>query len=287
MTTIDIKNILVPTDFSETATLALEHGVYLARITKATLYVLHVIKVSDLLYENHTNATAIENYAHEHLATIANNYIAKYAIKVIPICTKGNPASEITKLVTEKSIDIVLMGTHGASGFNEYFIGSNANKTIRKCSCPVLTIQTNTNKLGFSNIALPVNNSYHSLEKVNRTIDIAKLFSAKIHVLGLLDSDEEIAAKKFNIKLENIEKIITHEGVLFTRSINRTENFALDTLNYSEQNNIDLIVVMSNDESELNESFMGLFSKQIVNHSKIPVLSILQKPAIYSSNRPT
>jgi nucleotide-binding universal stress UspA family protein len=292
MSKFEIKNILTPTDFSETALLAIEHSAFMARLSKATLHLLHVIKIAEFTYTINnpmaigTDIKEIENFAMQKLNEIAEQLRIKYGINISTLISKGNPAEEIEVAVTNYHIDVVVMGTHGASGFNEYFIGSNAHKTIKKCHCPVLTVQVGSKKIGFHDIVLPVENTYHSLEKVNKTIDLAKLYAAKIHLLGVQHSQDEQSNKAFNLMLENVEKVITHAGLSFDRTIVKGDNLAEQTLKYANKNNADLIVVLTDHESELNDSLLGALAKQMVNHSKIPVLSIKPKDGKYRPYSP-
>jgi nucleotide-binding universal stress UspA family protein len=292
MSKFEIKNILTPTDFSETALLALEHSAFMARLSKATLHLLHVIKIAEFTYTINnpaaigTDIKEIENFSLQKLNELAEKLRIKYGINISTMVSKGNPAEEIEVAVTNYNIDVVIMGTHGASGFNEYFIGSNAHKTIKKCHCPVLTVQNDSKKLGFNDIVLPVENTYHSLEKVNKTIDLAKLYAAKIHLLGVRHNEEETAVHQFNLMIENVEKVIQHAGLSFNKTIVNGDNLAEQTLKFAEKTGADLIVVLTDHESELNDSIFGALAKQMVNHSKIPVLSIKPKEGIYTPHSP-
>lgn len=293
MSTFEVKNILTPTDFSETALLAIEHSAFMARLSKATLHLLHVIKISEFTYTINNPAALgndiqdIENFSLQKLNEIAEQLKVKYAININTSISKGNPAEEIEVAVNNYKIDMVIMGTHGASGFNEYFIGSNAHKTIKRCHCPVITVQVDSKKLGFHDIVLPVENTYHSLEKVNKTVDLAKLYAAKIHLLGVQHNQEETAIKQFDLMLENVEKVIKHAGLSHDKTIVNGDNLAEQTLKFAEKAGADLIVVLTDHESELNDSILGALAKQMVNHSKIPVMSIKPKEGIYSAYRPT
>jgi nucleotide-binding universal stress UspA family protein len=293
MSTFEVKNILTPTDFSETALLAIEHSAFMARLSKATLHLLHVIKISEFTYTINNPAALgndiqdIENFSLQKLNEIAEQLKVKYAININTSISKGNPAEEIEVAVNNYKIDLVIMGTHGASGFNEYFIGSNAHKTIKRCHCPVITVQVDSKKLGFHDIVLPVENTYHSLEKVNKTVDLAKLYAAKIHLLGVQHNQEETAIKQFDLMLENVEKVIKHAGLSYNKTIVNGDNLAEQTLKFAEKAGADLIVVLTDHESELNDSILGALAKQMVNHSKIPVMSIKPKEGIYSAYRPT
>lgn len=293
MSTFEVKNILTPTDFSDTAMLAIEHSAFMARLSKATLHLLHVIKIAEFTYTINNpaaignNIEEIEKFSLQKLNEIAEQLKVKYAINIQTLVSKGNPAEEIEIAAGNYKIDLVIMGTHGTSGFNEYFIGSNAHKTIKRCPCPVLTVQVDSKKLGFHDIVLPVENTYHSLEKVNKTVDLAKLYAAKIHLLGVQHNQEMSAIKQFNLMLENVEKVITHAGLSYDKTVVNGDNLAEQTLKFAEKAGADLIVVLTDHESELNDSILGALAKQMVNHSKIPVLSIKPKEGIYKAYSPT
>lgn len=286
-TTTEIKRILIPTDFSKTATLALDQAVFLARLCKAELFILHSIEVPDpiytvnepIIYVRDTKPVEVE--AQKRLDELAESLKKENSITVRTICTLGKAAVEIMKAVKKYKIDVTVMGTHGAHGFNEYFVGSNAHKTVSISLCPVITVQAKPKKLGFTNIVLPIDDSFHSRQKVNETIALAKKYSAKIHILGLVDKDTD--PKKLNIKLESVEKAIERAGLTYDRKTVKGKNLAVAALNYSKKVKADLISVLSNHESHLNGIFLDAFAKQIVNHSRIPVLSIRPKEGIYDS----
>lgn len=275
-----IKRILVPTDFSKTGQLAIEHAGLLARVFKADLYILHSIEVMETIYsiENPSiilnDLEEVEKTASEELNKIASKLKKQHAIPVKTICTRGKCYLEILQAVKDQNIDIVVMGTHGTGGFDEYFIGSNAHKTVTMCPCPVMTIQTISKKTGFSNIVLPIDNSLHSRQKVDLTIAIANRYGSKIHILGLLGKGDDTDQKKFRIKLDSVEKAVKKAGLPYLIKISKGDNLAVTAMNYSKKVKADLIVVLADHESEMKGTFLGALSKQIINHSKIPVLSI-------------
>ncbi len=284
MKTFQIKNILIPTDFSKTGLLAVEHAAFMARLFKANLYLLHVIEISETTYSIYNPAVVIrdmkeiEKIVDAQLSLLAAKLKKEYAITVNTLCSMGKATSEIVTAVQDNNIDLVVMGTHGASGINELFMGSNAHKTVTVCPCPVITVQTHAKKIGFTNIVLPIDNSLRSRQKVDYTIALAKKYAAKIHVLGLIDKTRETDPEKFQIKLDSIEKAIKKAGLTCECKIVKGDNIAVAAMNYSKKIKADLIVVLTDHESNYNGMFLGAFAKQIVNHSRIPVMSI--KPVI-------
>jgi nucleotide-binding universal stress UspA family protein len=279
MKSLQIKNILIPTDFSKTGLLALEHAAFMARLHRANLHLFHAIELLETPFSIYNSGAMLRTAEVEQGAVNALNDLAiklkkEFGITVKTICSWGKAAFEISQVVKDNDIDIVIMGTHGTKGFNEVFIGSNAYKTVTVCPCPVITVQTHARKLGFTNIVLPIDNSMHSREKVNHALSLAKSYAAKIHIIGLVDKDGETDIKKFKIKLESVEKAIEKAGLVYDMKIIKGDNLAVSAIKYSKKVKADLIVVLTGHESKLNGIFLDAFSKQIVNHSRIPVMSI-------------
>ena len=287
MKTNKISRILVPTDFSETGKLAVEHAAYMAQLYNAELFLVHLIEVPVLLpnvYEASVmmhDIDDVEKTVSEQIEAMSLKIMNKYDIKVKSIVETGYVASGISEIAKNMKCDIIVMGTHGASGFEEYFIGSNAQKTINQAPCPVITIQTHATQKGFRNIVMPIDNTDHSRQKVDHVIDLASKYISVVHILGLLNIDED--ENKFNIKLDAIEKAIKKAGLPYERKIVKGRNIAIEAMKYSEAVKADLIVIMTDHESHLNEMLMGALAKQIVNHSLIPVMSIRPVEGNYES----
>ena len=167
------------------------------------------------------------------------------------------------------------MGTHGTSGIAEFFVGSNTYKVVTKSTCPVLSVQGNAKQLGYKNILLPIDDSTHSRQKVNHAIVLAKHFASKLHVLGLADSDmDKSDLGKFDIKLIHIQDYIQKCGVMCDKNIVAGTNQAKMTLDYANNSATDLIVIMTDQEENITGRLMGTYAQQIINHSKIPVMSV-------------
>ena len=191
-----IKKILVPVDFTETSETVISKATTLAKLLKADLLLLHVVAynggVFSILPETKTDLlptiTEIEKFVSKKMDDMQTDIRKKYGITPEVYVSTGNIDTEVIDFCKNKRIDLIIMGTHGASGYKEMFIGSNSQRIVTLSDVPVLTMQNDTGKLGFENILLPIDNSIHSREKVNLATAIAKQFGAKIHILGLPDS---------------------------------------------------------------------------------------------------
>jgi nucleotide-binding universal stress UspA family protein len=275
-----IKKILVPIDFSETGLLALEHAGLLARLSKADLVMIHIRPLNEYYLEITAPELRIEKLEQlyeiigQKLTEVSDYARTEFGVEVKTMTTSGRVAEEVVKTAREENVDLIVMGTHGAKGFAELFLGSNAHKIVSLSPCPVITVQTHAKKIGFTNIVLPIDRTPHSLEKVELAISIANLYASKIHILGLLEEESQDDYNKLQLQLDRVQHLIEKQKLVFSRQTLTVKNIAQESLRYAGSIEADLIVIMTDQESELTGVFMGPLAKQIVNHSRIPVLSV-------------
>ncbi len=283
MKAFDLKKILIPIDFSETSMLAIEHAGFMAQLFKAELVLLHVVEKHweqfDIIAPELRilPPSDLMNVIEKKLGEVAIDIRSKYGVKSTTVLSTGNIFNEIRSISKEQNVDLVVMGTHGTSGFVEFFIGSNTFKMVTQSECPIISVQVHSKKLGFKEILLPIDDSVHSRQKVNQAIVLAKHFASKIHILGLADSEDETELKKFQLKLDQIEEYIKKCDLPFSRTTIDGKNQAKITYDYAKLINADLIVIMTDQEEDITGRMMGTYAQQIINHSKIPVMSIQPK----------
>ncbi len=139
---IDLKRILVPTDFSPASEAALRYGIALARAFNARLSLLHVNEHPGEAAEAEYPIGIFEtmkNAANERLGRLLSEADARevqhdYTMRI------GNAAGEIVRFAAERDIDLIVMGTHGREGVARVLIGSVAETVVRRSTCPVLTV---------------------------------------------------------------------------------------------------------------------------------------------------
>jgi nucleotide-binding universal stress UspA family protein len=280
MKTFNPQKILIPIDFSETSLIAIEHGAFTAQLFKAELILLHVVekhweKFSVVAPELRIDAPGeLINAIEKRLEETAADIRSKYGVKSTCITSDGNIFSEIISVSKEQNVDLIFMGTHGTSGIVEFFVGSNTYKVVTEAVCPVISVRAYANKVGFNNIVLPIDDSTHSRQKVNHAVVMARHFAAKIHILGLADSEDPGELKKFDIKLDQIAEYLKKCNISFSRKTLNAGNQAKVAYEYAKSVNADLIVIMTDQDENITGRLLGTFAQQIINHSKIPVMSI-------------
>ena len=141
---VTFKNILVPTDFSETSEHAFGYAKALAESFDGRLYVLHVIPDPYAqLWSIEATGVAIpellktwEKDARERLERMKPQALESELITQV-----GHPFLQIIRYAKEHSIDLIVLGTHGRGPIGHMFLGSVAEKVVRKAPCPVLTVR--------------------------------------------------------------------------------------------------------------------------------------------------
>ena len=277
MKAFKIKRILVPVDFSETGMLAIDHAASMAKRFSAHLYLLHAVKSieyahSEVEPEAEVRKTEEAHYiTSERIDKIVGDLRGRHAIDISPLINVGKLAQSVGKTCKDQNIDLVIMGTHGASGFEEYVKGSNADKVIDASPCPVITIQSPVKTTGFTDIVMPIDNSFHSRQKIDYVIEIAKQYNSKIHILGLLNKMEYLDKKKFNIKLDSVENVIKKTKLQYVRKLVDCRDIAAEAIKYAYEVRADLLVIMTDrEESRYSGFFLGYMAKHVINHSKVP-----------------
>jgi nucleotide-binding universal stress UspA family protein len=272
-----INRIAVPTDFSESANVAINHAVDIAKRFEAELLLIHVLEAGAyqgiFAPSKKTEYDEMES-AQEKLQEDAHKLEQETGLNVSQMVVSGRIYEEIVSASTEADVDLLVMGTHGISGWEEFFVGSNAFKVVTQSSCPVLSIQENATKAELNSIILPIDSTPESRQKVRHAATLAKKFGSTIHIAALLTDDEPEIRFEFETKIKQVTEYFEREEVSYTETILTGSNLATMTMNFAESKGGNLIVMMTEQEANLTGFLMGPFAQQVVNHSKIPVLSV-------------
>ncbi len=144
---IQMKRILVPTDYSEFSQNAVRYGCELASRFEAELHLLYVMEDTTTMFPDPEVSMLPlaeivadqEKYAHQKLEATPESGLDD-KIQVVRVVKQGNAFVEIVRYAKNEGIDLVVLGTHGRSGLAHALLGSVAEKVVRKAPCPVLTV---------------------------------------------------------------------------------------------------------------------------------------------------
>jgi nucleotide-binding universal stress UspA family protein len=272
-----MKNILAAVDFSDCSVNALEHAVSIAQKGQ---FDVHMVWVNN---PSMTKTTIYSDTSSELIDEVKGQFeklIAKYKpelpnSKIDYIIREGKIYREIIDEAMEAASMVIVMGTHGSSGFEQFWIGSNANKLISLSTIPVITIRAGisvSRTLGC--IVVPIDSTLETRQKVPFTIFLAKLFDAEIHILALYRTQIKAVRRRIDDYVDQVTGYLEFEGVRFvTRSV-EADNITTATIEYAKSVDASLVAIMTEQETSTFNLLLGPYAQQMVNTSPFPVLSI-------------
>jgi nucleotide-binding universal stress UspA family protein len=144
MSGLTVKKILVPTDFSEGSSAAMQYAVGLARICSARLVLLHVMELAVYAVDFAMTHPGVPADIRRKLDDMMEDWVRRAkteGIEAEGVLATGTPYFEIAKAVERHAIDLIVMGTHGRTGVARAMMGSTAERVVRLAPCPVLTVK--------------------------------------------------------------------------------------------------------------------------------------------------
>ena len=256
-----MKNILVTTDFSEKSIASLHVAMSLAKQHNAKVYVLHAIELPIRLMTE-SQVSFPEAMYFLNLTKQRFNDLKKEidtTVEVIDLVETAPLPEAVEEVVKKYHIDLVFMGSNGASGAKELFIGSNAEKVVRSASVPVLVIKNPHEKLKIKHMMFGCDFSKRFLKPFEKALKLAKVFGAKVDL---------------NKRMEEFLKEAEHARQHFETHVYNDIRVETGILNYVKENDIDLICMFPNGRKGIAHFFNGSISSDLVNHSSTPVLTI-------------
>ncbi len=185
------KNIIVGVDFSNSSLNAMRHAVSIAMKTGADLHLVWV-KTPGVA---HNVADDGNNYINKGLATLEDwknqCKMESPETEVNTVILEGKVHIELNKFAANQPNAMIVMGTHGTSGFEEGYIGNNVNRLIKSATVPILTMRENIEiKRDLHNIYAPIDLSFETLQKMRYATYLGKRFAAKDLHRGHLLSEQ-------------------------------------------------------------------------------------------------
>jgi len=285
MKKLKIKKILVPVDFSKTASNALTQAIFIARLTGAKLKLVHIVSGEYAIPTNELNIpygaafyTKLQKSTLASLDKLAKNIQKEHGIETSTDVKSGVVSDAICAMAKKGKISLIVMGTHGMSGVKEFFTGSNAYKVINHAPCPVISVQQKPEQKIDSGIILPIRLEMNSREKVDYVVELAKVFGCKVYIVGF--TSEKNKEHRFKIKqyVKQVEDYLTGIGIENKSTTIFADNFTKEIIQYAKTMNVGLIAIMNEHDFSIDQLVKGSYTQQFVNHSKVPVLSIPAVP---------
>jgi len=273
-----MKKILVPTDFSDCAYTAVKTAAQLARKTNGMIRLVHVYDrpvygFVDLKIDHEQNREMKANID-DKLAQLKLDPVLE-GIEVHTTVTWDVQLWEAINDPDYSAYDLVVMGTHGASGFKELFIGSNAEKVVRSSKIPVLTINKAKEDFRPASIVF-ASNFFREAEDAYAVVEkMRKAFGASVKFLKI-NTPGSFEATWYSQKLmSDFAKSVGCKD--FTAHIYNDETVEKGIMNFCESTKVDVVAIATHGRTGLLHLINGSIAESVVNHFELPVLSIRLK----------
>ncbi len=278
-----MKNILVGIDFLDSSINALEHAISIGNVSKSDVRMIWVNRPEYnkevFLYEPEKLPKVVEDKFSE--------LIAKYQPqlengKLDYVIREGKVYKRIVQEAESIGSELIIVGTHGSSGFEEFWIGSNANKVVSATELPVITIRGGIDVAKpLTRVLLPIDSSLETRQKVPFTAYLVKLHDAEIVVTALYTTKVESVRDRVDRYVDQVTEYLDDEEVRYRVEKLEVESLAADTIEFAKKVGANLIAIMTEQERKAANLWLGPYAHQFVNHSPIPVLSINAKDFTY------
>lgn len=273
-----IKNILVPTDFSKCSVSAVKVAAQLAKKLHATVHLLHVVETPVVAYdagmvdfESLPQALFMKEMAEENMKSLLKESFLQ-GVSVKSNIEYDAIYTRIDQYVEKHGINLIVMGSHGASGFNEIVLGSNAERIVRYSSCPVLTIKHDYPNFDVKNIVVASDFNNEANEMFKGFKQFTSLFNAKLHLLRVNTPVAFETTPESKTKMQKFVERNQLENYSLTIYNDQTEEDGI--LNFADEINADLLLIGTHGRTGFAHLIKGSLTEDLLNHANRAVLSI-------------
>jgi nucleotide-binding universal stress UspA family protein len=294
---INIKNVLVPTDFSDCAQSAYELALHIAKQFNAKLTVLHArVMFSDdpsTIPADYKDIKQSQEKIDRFLLDRLQKDTAK-AVEGIFIeqkVTRGySAAPAILEFIHESKIDLVVMGTHGHTGLSHFLLGSVAEQVVRYSPCPVVTLRREAGVIAQPHrILVPFDFSELSKKAFHYAVNFARKFDSKIDLVYVVEEDVHPALYAWGLKSikDLIPDIKSRVEKSFKSTIETEKATQLNVAYYvlagkphrelislAQEQGHDLIIIATHAHSGIDKFLLGSVTEKIIRAAHCAVLTL-------------
>jgi len=278
--TSDKKMILVPIDFTEITFVALDQALNLAKVINGSVTLIYVIEDHGFFnkYISSKEQDEIKKNTEAKLNELSSSKSEESGIEIKTMIAKGKIYEKINEIAEMVNATLILMGTSGSMGIMK-FIGSNTLRVIRESKIPVISIKGKEIKEGLETILLPLDLTKETKEKVAKAIWLSKLYGgASITVVSVATTSDSALLSKIKRQEQQVKNFLQEKGIqCTTEQISDTGNKSLSEtiLDYAGEVDAGVIMIMTQQETDITEMFIGSLAQAIINNSEIPVMSVV------------
>ncbi len=274
-----MKRILVPYDFSEVSEHALDLACQIAHKVDSEIMLINVIEhptadsfktlgIQDMDPMEQLYIKKMYEIVQKKLSEVVSN--AKYANeKITTKIQLGNPFNTIIDQIVEEKASLLVVGTEGSEGLDEFLIGSNAEKIVRKASCPVITVQDKCELEPIEQIVFASDFQNTDDDFVSEVKDLQRVFDAKLNIVKINTPASFTSTRHDTRQMKDFAEKYGIDNYSIDIYNYRTEEDGI--VLYAEDIDADMIALGTHQRKGVGHFLAGSIAENVVNHSQIPV----------------
>lgn len=270
-----MKQILVPTDFSKKAENALKVAAQIAQKNNSTIHLLHMLEIPNQTNDAITGGTAIPEVmlflqkAKETLHNIRESNLLK-DLNIIESIKIEKASTGALSYCKEENIDLIIMGSNGVSGIEEFIIGSNTEKIVRLSPIPVMIIKEEITSFNPNTIVFASDFSEEIKKPFQKFLDFTNLFDAKLHLTTICTPNSFRTTSETK---KTVNRFISEFEIKnFSTHIYNDVTIEKGIIHFSKEINADLISLCTHGRTGLSHFFTGSISEDLANHASKPLI---------------
>ena len=273
-----MKTILVPTDFSKNASQALDYAVALAKAENADIILVNawqiVYPASDIVVSKEFTEKQLKE---AHLSAFAQLKALSLKVKASHVpCNffdkQGTLIKVILDLIEKHDIDLIIMGTKGARGLKELFLGTNTIQIMQKVNCPIIIVPKGSTFKGLKRIVYATNYQKSDIIALSQVVALARVLNAEITLLHVADEHyaPEEAKSILNLFSKQVSNKMHYENISYHILFGNDAKEELDE--YVKRKRADLVVMSAPERKSLDHWFSRNIAKIMAYHTKMPLM---------------
>ncbi|MFH0893141.1 MAG: universal stress protein [Bacteroidota bacterium] len=279
-----IENILVPVDFKEPSLVALSQSFVLAQHQNIGITLLYVYEEAGLWNQvfAEDESSIINDTVIRNLKKISAEAAEKSGVPVHYLVERGVVHTQIVEVAKKIKARFIVMSRSNFQDSQSNVLGSDTSRVLRAAPCPVITINKDEYDPKYRSIMLPLDLGKQTKHKVTKAIEIAQYFNSSVRVMMAVMDDNPKEMSDFTKRIEEVKKQFAAQNIkCFVDLVKPTakERLRADVImRYArKQGDVDLIILMTQQEKNWRDFFMGSTASEVLRNSEYPVLTILPK----------
>ena len=271
-----MKRILVPIDFSKYSEEALKVAAQIARKNKSEIILLHLLELPHQGGDTMSTGSSIPEimfYKNAAIGNLEELMDADYLKGIyVSEATKFEKVPEgILEVSKTNQVDLIVMGSHGTSGFEELLVGSNAEKVVRLSEIPVLVVKRNAGDFRAKNLVFASDFSKEIRKPFQKMLEFAKIFDSNLYLVMICTPS--------SFRTTQVAEKIMHDFVAdfdmenYSTHVYNDANIEKGIFNFANSVEADLIAIGTHGRTGLSHFFNGSIGEDVANHSKRPIIT--------------